>query len=126
ERADHVSLEALLVIDDVIRDPDLLGNAAGVVDVVEGAAASWYGVGHALVAGEAALVPELHRQADDVVSFGAQHGRDGGGVHTARHGYGDRIGIQLLAPTFSSYTLVILSKAKNLCSCRRRESAWVL
>jgi hypothetical protein len=30
------------------------------------------------------------------VAFGAQHGRDGGGVHTARHRYGNRICTQLV------------------------------
>ena len=35
------------------------------------------------VTGESPLVPELHRQADDVVSLCAQHGRDGGRIHTA-------------------------------------------
>ena len=100
ERTNHVALEALLVIDHVVRDADLLGDAAGVVNIVERAAASLHGLGHALLAGEAALVPELHGQADDVVSLGAQHGRDGGRVHTARHGYGDGFGTQLLAPSF--------------------------
>jgi hypothetical protein len=50
--------------------------------------------------GEAPLVPELHGQADNVVALGAEYGRDGGGIDTARHGYGDGIGIQLLAPRF--------------------------
>ena len=71
------------MIDDVVGDADLLGDAAGVVDVVEGAAASGDLLGHAFMSGEPALVPELHGQIDDVVFFGAQHGRDGGGVHTA-------------------------------------------
>ena len=48
ERADHVALETLFVIDHVIRDADLLGDAAGVVNVVERAAASLHGLGHAL------------------------------------------------------------------------------
>ena len=100
ERANHVALEALLVIDHVIRDADLLGHAARVVDIVERAAASLHGLGHTLASGQAALVPELHGQADDVVSLGAQHGRDGGRIHTARHGYGDGFGWQLLAPSF--------------------------
>jgi hypothetical protein len=34
------------------------------------------------------------------VSVGAQHGRDGGRIHTARHGYSDRFGIQFSAPCF--------------------------
>ena len=66
-----------------------LRHAARVVDVVERAAASLHRLRHALVSGQAALVPQLHGQADDVVPLGAQHGRDGGGIHTARHGYGD-------------------------------------
>ena len=70
----------------------MLGHAAGVVNVVERAAASLHRLGHALVSGQTALVPELHGQADDVVSVGAQHGRDGGRIHTARHGYGDGLG----------------------------------
>jgi hypothetical protein len=34
------------------------------------------------------------------VAFGAQHGRDGGRIHTARHGYRDGVVNQLLAPGF--------------------------
>ncbi len=85
----HVSLKPLLVIDHVIGDADLLRHAAGIVNIVERAAASLHGLGHALVSGETALVPELHGQADNGVAFGAQHGRHSGRVHTARHGYGD-------------------------------------
>ncbi len=88
ERTHDVALETLFVIDHVIRNAEVLGDAAGVVNIVERAAAAGYLLGHALVSGEAALVPELHSQADDVVSFGAQHGRDGGGIDSARHGYG--------------------------------------
>src|ERR1700751_5232402 len=98
KRTNDIPLETLLVIDDVIRNPNLLSHAAGVVDVVQRTAASLHGLRHALAPGEAALVPELHGQADDVVSLGAQHGRNGGGVNTARHGYGNSFGIQLLAP----------------------------
>ncbi len=61
----------------------MLGHAAGVVDVVERAAASGDLLGHAFVSGEAALVPELHGQADDVVSLGAEHGCDSGGIDSA-------------------------------------------
>ena len=89
ERTHHVALEALLVIDHVIRDADGLGDAARVVHVVEGAAASLHRLRHALVPSQTALVPELHGQADDVVAFGAQHGRNGRGVNSSRHGDGD-------------------------------------
>src|SRR5207302_7086260 len=86
KRPDNVALEALLVIDHVVRNTDLLSHAAGVVDVVERAAASLHRLGHTLATGESALVPKLHRQTDEAVTLCAQHGRDGGGVHTARHG----------------------------------------
>src|SRR5258706_14109425 len=89
EGADDVALQALFVIDHIVWNADVLGDAAGVVDVVELATAAGYLLGHALVSGEAALVPELHGQADDVVSLSAEHGRDGGGIDSARHGYGD-------------------------------------
>jgi hypothetical protein len=89
ERADNLALETLLMIDYVIRNADVLGDAAGVVDIVERAAASLHGLRHAFVTGEASLVPELHGQADDGVSLGAKHGRDGGGIYTARHSYGN-------------------------------------
>jgi hypothetical protein len=35
------------------------------------------------------LIPELHGEADNIVSFGAQHGRDGGGVDSSGHGDGN-------------------------------------
>jgi hypothetical protein len=83
----HIALEALLVIDDVVWDPDLLRDAPGIVDVIQRTAAPMNRLGHALATGETALVPELHGQADDFVPLGVQHGRDGGGIHTARHRY---------------------------------------
>ena len=100
ERTNHVSLEALLVIDHVIRDADLLRDSACIVDVIERTAAPLHGLRHALLPGETPLVPELHRKADDVVPVGAQHGRDGGRIHPPRHGYGNCFCAQLLAPSF--------------------------
>src|SRR5258708_837099 len=70
----------------------MLSHTAGVVDIVERAAASLDRLRHALAASKTALVPELHGQADDVVSVGAQHGRNGGRIHTARHGDRDCVG----------------------------------
>src|ERR1700683_3727136 len=93
KRTHHVALEALFVVDHVIRNADVLSHAAGVVNIVERAAAAGYLLGHALVPGQPALVPKLHGQADDVVPLGAQHARDRGGIDSARHGYGDGLGI---------------------------------
>ena len=95
KRPHHIALETLLLIDHVVRNAERLGDAAGVVNIVERAAAALHRLGHALVAGQAALVPELHGQANDVVPFGAQHGRDGGGVHSARHGNGNGFWISI-------------------------------
>ena len=51
EGLDDLGLEALLLVDEVVGEVELLGDAAGVVDVVDGAAAALDGLGHALVAG---------------------------------------------------------------------------
>src|SRR6266568_4522147 len=117
ERTNHVALETLLVIDYVIRDADLLRHAAGVVDIIERAAASLHRFGHALLPSESALVPELHGKADDVVSLRAQHGRDGGRIHTARHRYGNRFGGQFLAPSHYELSAAFLYTGE---SSRRR------
>ena len=89
ERTHHVLLEARLLIDDVVGNAQRLGHAARVVHVVERAAAALYRLGHAVVSGKTALVPELQRQTNDVVALLAQQGRDGGRIHSTRHGYGD-------------------------------------
>ena len=91
EGADDLGLEAVLLVDEVVGDAEVLGDAAGVVDVVDGAAAALDGLGHAFVAGEAALVPELEGEADEVVTLGAEQGGDGGGVDSSGHGDGDRV-----------------------------------
>ncbi len=70
EGADDVALEAVLLVDDVVGDAEVLGDAAGVVDVIDGAAAALHLLGHAFLAGEAALVPELQGEADELVALG--------------------------------------------------------
>ena len=92
EGADDVALEAILLVDEVVGDADLLGDAACVVDIVNGAAAALDGFGDAIVAGEASLVPELKGEADDGVALGVEQGGDGGGVNPAGHGDGDGAG----------------------------------
>src|SRR5207253_7861327 len=76
ERTDDVALKALFVIDHIIRNADRLGDAAGVVNVVERAATSLDGPGHTLVSITPPVLPQLHRRADDLVSPSAQPGRD--------------------------------------------------
>jgi hypothetical protein len=58
----HRLAEAALVIEHVMGDADAIGDAAGVVDVLPGAAG-------ALAACGGAVVIELQRHADDVVAF---------------------------------------------------------
>ena len=67
----------------------MLGDVAGVVDVVErAAAAGGAAFGHEFR--QSALIPELHGEADDGLALALQHSRDDGAIHSAGHGYGDR------------------------------------
>ncbi len=64
---DHILLEPLFLVDDVVGDSEVLGHAAGVVDVVERAAAAGLGrIGDAMLAGEAGLIPKLQGEADNL------------------------------------------------------------
>src|SRR5271168_2676233 len=89
EGANDILLEALLLVDDVIRDVEGLGYTAGVIHIIQAAAAARGTRRNTGLAGHALLVPELEGQADDVVSLCAQHGCDGRGVDSAGHGYSD-------------------------------------
>ena len=64
----NVLLEALFLVDDVVGDAEVLGDASCVVDIVERAAAAGLGsVGYPVLAGEARLIPELQGQPDDAL-----------------------------------------------------------
>ncbi len=74
----------------------MLRDALGVIDIVERAAAMLRG--HvALKFGQAALIPELHREADNRTALLLQNGGDGGRVHAAGHGHGDEAGLSFRA-----------------------------
>src|SRR6185503_5645071 len=115
KRTHHVALKTLLVVDDVVGNAQVLGHGARVVDILNGAAAPLNVLRHALATGEPPLVPELHGQADDVVALGAQHGRDGGGIDTARHGYGNGLGLWHLYPLYRAgrFTAESAENAEN-------------
>ncbi len=67
--ADHVLLEALLLVDDVIRNAQMLRHAAGIVHIIERTAAAGLGlVWDAMLAGQPRLVPKLKREANDGVA----------------------------------------------------------
>ena len=72
-------LEALLVVEDVVGDAELVGDPARVVDVLAGAA------GPAPPDGLAVVV-ELQGDADDVVALLLEHGSRHGRIDAAGHG----------------------------------------
>jgi len=65
EIVDHLFAKAALVIEHVMRDADPLGDVAGIVNVAPGAAG-------ALAMGGGAVVVELQRDADHVITLGLQ------------------------------------------------------
>jgi len=95
EWSDDGSFELAFEIDDVKRKLEMGGDAAGVVDVVDGAAPVWGGCAGAVGAGaagefgEAAVIPELHGEADDWEAALLEDGGDGGAVDAAGHGDGN-------------------------------------
>jgi hypothetical protein len=86
KRTDDGILKALLEIYDVVRKTQMFGDAFGVVDVVNAAAAMAL-VSLRIKLGKAALIPKLHGEANDWLALPAQHCCDGGTVHTAAHRY---------------------------------------
>ena len=88
ERADHVVFEFALEIHHVERNAEMLGDAARVVDVVDRAAAMLRGAARFFLR-QAALIPELHREADDRLAAIVKHRRDRGAIDAAAHGDGD-------------------------------------
>ena len=89
EAVDHRLPETGLVVEDVVRDAERLGDPARVVDVLAGAAG-------ALAMGRGAVVVELERDADDVVALLREERRDHGRVDAARHRDDDaRVGRRL-------------------------------
>jgi hypothetical protein len=88
KRAYDARLELFLEIHNVVREIQVLRYGLGVINVIERTAAVLRGA-VALKLGEAALVPELHGEADDGAALLLQEGGNGGRVDTAGHGDGD-------------------------------------
>ena len=82
EIVDHRFAKAALVVQHVMRDADPLGDIAGIVDVLPGAAG-------ALAMGGRAMIVELQRDADDVVALGLQQRSRHRGIDAAGHGDDD-------------------------------------
>src|SRR5260370_39039347 len=71
-----------------MRAIQVLRVSLGVIDVIEGATTVLRGAVTPKL-GEAALVPELHGEADYGAALLLEKGCDGGRVDTSGHGYGD-------------------------------------
>ena len=82
EIVDHRFAKTVLVVQHVMRNADPLGDIAGIVDVLPGAAG-------ALAMGGRAMIVELQRDADDVVAFGLQQRSRHRGIDAAGHGDDD-------------------------------------
>jgi hypothetical protein len=91
----YFGFEAGLLVHHIVRDVQLLSYVAGVIHVVDAAAAALNGFGHALMTGEAALIPELESETDEGVPLGAQKCGYGGGVDSSGHGNGDGLAFVL-------------------------------
>ena len=74
-------LEALFIVENIMRDAEALGHAARIVDVLAGAAG-------ALLPGGTGIV-ELQRDADDVIALALQKRSRHRRIHAARHGGDD-------------------------------------
>jgi hypothetical protein len=77
EGTDNFGFETGLLIHHIVWDVQLLSDVARVVDVIDAAAATLNRLGHALVSGEAALVPELKSETNERVTLSAQKCGDG-------------------------------------------------
>src|SRR5258706_7394732 len=84
KRTHNARLELFLEVHHVMREIQVLRYGLGVIYVIERAAAMLRGA-VALKFGEAALVPELHRKANDSAALLLQKSGNGGGVDTAGH-----------------------------------------
>src|SRR5882762_11678702 len=88
ERTYNARLELFLEVHHVVRKIQVLRYGLGVIYVIERTAAVLRGA-VALKFGEAALVPELHGEADDGAALLLQKSGNGGRVDTAGHSDGD-------------------------------------
>ena len=82
EIVDHALAEPGFVVEDIVREPGLFGDPAGVADVLPGAAG-------ARPADGGAVVVELQGDADDLIAPGVQHRGGDGTVDTAGHRHHD-------------------------------------
>jgi hypothetical protein len=93
EGANDALLELVFKIHHVVGKVQVLRDTLGVVDVIERAATVLRGT-FTLEFGKAALIPELHGEADDWAALLKQDSSDGGRVYASGHGDGDKAGLK--------------------------------
>src|SRR5688500_3175040 len=79
KRAHHVSREPRLIVEAVMGDAESLRHAAGILNVLSGAAG-------ALAANRLAMIVELEGDADHVIALTLQESCDHGGIDPSGHG----------------------------------------
>src|SRR6266508_1565213 len=82
EGSDDAGAKLLLEVQDVMRDVQRPGHPPGIGQIVERAAASG-------APRLARVIPELHREANDLVPFLFEEQSGNGRIHAARHGNRD-------------------------------------
>jgi hypothetical protein len=70
-----------------MRKPKMFGDALGIVDIVDAATAMAF-VSLRIKFRKAALIPQLHGEADDGLALLTEHGGHSGTIDTAAHGDG--------------------------------------
>ena len=80
EVVDDLAAELLLEVHRVVRDSQHVGRGAGVIDVLDAAAALLVAAGAGIGIG-----PQTHRDANDVVALAHQQARRDGGIDAATH-----------------------------------------
>ena len=83
ERCDHPLFELLLQVENVKRKTHLLSNSSGIIDIVQRAAPSRLRL--SIFSRIAAIIPKLHRAADDVITLVFQQNGRRGTVHATTH-----------------------------------------
>ena len=90
KRLDHLRFEAVFEIDHVVGNAEVLRGPAGIVNVVERAAAARCAAGGNQI-GHALPVPQLHGHADHVCALPPEQSGGGGGIDASAHGRGDEL-----------------------------------
>src|SRR5437764_8726673 len=89
ERLYHIALKLALKIEHVEWKAQLFGHTPRVVHIIERATARRQRVAVLINADPAPLIPQLHREADKLMSFGLQNCCRRARIHAAAHGYCD-------------------------------------